>query len=97
MEGNSGEDLGVGFGALRLQADAAVRDVLSATFEDEDDVESRASACASQHHFHGAWGEIAPTGFRCSIHHHRMAGTCFGHEAHPPTHFTKHSMLRYLP
>jgi DNA-binding response OmpR family regulator len=82
-----GEHLGLGFGALTGELDAAALHVVAAALQDQHHVIGGAAPRACQHRFHGAWGHIgaAVLGLDSvgrAVHHQCMAAAGFGHKAH---------------
>src|SRR5687768_11958010 len=75
------ENFRVRFGALGLNLDIAAAHVLSAAFENQDDVIGRAATGAGEHGFHGARSKVAAAAIRCAVHVEYVAAPSFGNEA----------------
>ena len=80
---NVREHLGVGLGALGSQSHLASADGVPSPFQNQHNVESRASARPRKNHFHRARPQIAPAGIGGTIHHDRVPASAFGDERHP--------------
>jgi hypothetical protein len=93
------EDFGVGFRTLGLKLYFASADLMAASLQYQNNIESGTASGARQKQFHGARGKIASARIRRPIHAYQMAAAGLGNKAHPfmPAYGTFHAVHSSRP